>query len=205
MKRQFLTDLGLEKDQVDKIMAEHSKDVQKANSEAETAKQEVEGLKNQLDEASKNLSEVKKTAGDNEELKKTIEELQNKSRENAKESQHKLATQRKNYKIDLALRDAGAKNVKAVLPFIDTDKVSVDDNGTLLGLNEQLDSVKESDGYLFKQDKKEAEKGQNKGVKVFPNGNPSNSNEKDPKSMSLEEQTQLYKSNPSKWKTIFSR
>lgn len=32
MKRQFLIDLGLEKDQVDKIMAEHSKDVQKANS-----------------------------------------------------------------------------------------------------------------------------------------------------------------------------
>ena len=47
------------------------------------------------------------------------------------------------------MRDAKAKNIKTVLPLIDTDKVSVNKDGSLTGLSEQIDAVKKDNSYLF--------------------------------------------------------
>ena len=49
------------------------------------------------------------------------------------------------------MRDAKAKNVKAVISLLDTEQVSVGKDGTLEGLTDQLDALKQSDGYLFEQ------------------------------------------------------
>ncbi|MCM1227331.1 MAG: phage scaffolding protein [Clostridium sp.] len=59
--------------------------------------------------------------------------------------------------IDSALRAAGAKNVKAVKPFIDAAKVKLGEDGKLTGLDEQVKGVQKAEGYLF------AEKQQGKG------------------------------------------
>ena len=39
-----------------------------------------------------------------------------------------------------------------MLPLIDTDKVTVNDDGTLNGLAEQIDNVKKDNGYLFSEE-----------------------------------------------------
>ena len=39
--------------------------------------------------------------------------------------------------------------MKAVLSLIDTEKVSVQKDGTLDGLTDQIEAVKKSDSYLF--------------------------------------------------------
>ena len=63
--------------------------------------------------------------------------------------------------IDTALTAAGAKNVKAVKPFIDTTKVKLGEDGKLTGLDEQLKEVQKTEGYLFaeKQQKQQTFKG----------------------------------------------
>ena len=63
-------------------------------------------------------------------------------------------SQTKNFKIETALREAKAKNVKAVLPFIDTEKVTVDGD-SLKGLDDQIKAIQQSDSYLFEESKPE--------------------------------------------------
>ena len=61
MNRKFLEDLGLEKDMIDKIMAEHGKTINEKNEELTT-------LKNQVDELTKKV-------GDSDDAKKEHDEL----------------------------------------------------------------------------------------------------------------------------------
>ena len=51
----------------------------------------------------------------------------------------------------MALRDAAAKNPKAVKALLDKEKLKLDGE-TLLGLEDQLKTLRESDAYLFGED-----------------------------------------------------
>ena len=83
---------------------------------------ERDGLKSQLGEWDKQLDSLQKSSRDVDDLNEQIKQLQSDNKKDNEEWQNKLATQTKNFKIETALREAKAKNVKAVLPFIDTEK-----------------------------------------------------------------------------------
>ena len=96
------------------------------------------------------------------------------------------------------MKDAGAKNTKAVLALLDLDKVSVDEDGQLFGISEQLEELQKTDAYLFTPKQIELEK---KGpVNLFAGGNPSSNVAKN---MSLDEQTDLYRKDPLQWQSLF--
>lgn len=66
MKRKFLEDMGLEKEQVDKILDENSQDIGKAKGDSEkiqkdldAANAEVESLKGQISDRDKQLETLK--------------------------------------------------------------------------------------------------------------------------------------------------
>ena len=80
MKRKFLEDLGLTKEQVDSIMAENGKDINEAKGDVESIKAELKTAKDTIQERDTQLEGLKKSAGDNEELKKQIETLQNENK-----------------------------------------------------------------------------------------------------------------------------
>ena len=56
MKRKFLEDLGLEKDAIDKIMAENGSDVNAAKADYEATKQQLESANAQIQERDKPVS-----------------------------------------------------------------------------------------------------------------------------------------------------
>lgn len=58
----------------------------------------------------------------------------------------------KQYKIKDELRNQHAKNADVVWKMLNIDKIDEDENGTLNGLNEQLEALKKSDAYLFESD-----------------------------------------------------
>lgn len=60
-----------------------------------------------------------------------------------------LADLRRSGAIDLALAESRVRNGKAARAMLDLDKVVFDDKGNLTGLTDQLDALKESDGWLF--------------------------------------------------------
>lgn len=83
MKRQFLEEMGLTKEQVDKILDENSQDIGKAKGEVtkiqadlDTAKKEVENLTSQLGDRDNQLKDLKNSTDDVEGLKTKIAFLQ---------------------------------------------------------------------------------------------------------------------------------
>lgn len=149
MKREELKELGLNDDQIAAVMTSYGKEVNPLKEQVDSLTSERDNLKQQVSDRDGQLDDLRKNAGKNEELQATIKQLQDDNKAAAAKYQNDLAAKEKGYKIEGALRDAKAKNVKAVLSLIDTEKVSVQKDGTLDGLTDQIEAVKKSDSYLF--------------------------------------------------------
>lgn len=154
MKRDLLKEHGFSEEQINFVMAENGKDVNSLKEQINNLTGERDGLQKQINDRDKQLNTLKKSSKDNEELQSQIKQLQDENKTAKQNYQDQLAKQNKSFKIEGALRDAKAKNIKTVLPLIDTEKVSVNDDGTLNGLSEQLDNIKQDNGFLFGEETK---------------------------------------------------
>lgn len=177
MERSELEKLGLDKANIDKIMALNGKDIEKG-------KNQVQSLQKQLDEAqaqSKNykdsitnfdakvkdlegkLSENKDASAQLAEFKKTLKNDQEASKKAFEAEKSSLA---KSYEIKLAAQAAHAYDAGIVAGQIDADKVSIGSDGKAIGIQDQLKAVKEAKPFLFEPDKPNASKSS------APAGNP---------------------------------
>ncbi|MGV7012085.1 phage scaffolding protein [Bacillus velezensis] len=116
---------------------------------------EKKDLKSQLDERDQQLNALQKQAKGNEELQAAIESLKEENQKTAVEYQQKLDQQAFDFAIESALRDAKSKNIKAVKANLNLDGLKLAD-GKVIGLDEQLTALRESDSYLFEEDQKGA-------------------------------------------------
>lgn len=150
MKREELKELGLTDEQIGSIMALHGVTVNELNSRVSTAEQQAAQYQEQLEKNQNELNDFKANAKGNEDLTKQLEDLQSKFDEIKTSSEQQIADLKKSSAIDLALTQAGAKNIKAAKALLDGESLELTDEG-LKGLDEQLAALKESDGYLFGQ------------------------------------------------------
>ena len=102
------------------------------------------GYKTQIDELNGKLTQLQEAANGSEALKQQITQLQ--SDINAKDAAMKQ--QQLQYTIKDAIRGSKAKNPDHVLKLIDVSKIS-ENNGSVYGLNEQIEALKKTDAYLF--------------------------------------------------------
>lgn len=145
MKREFLKEMGLSDEQIDKIMAENGKDIQ-AEQDKITAKQnEVDKLSAQLSEADERVKAFKDMNVD--EIKTKAKEFEDKFNQ----SQAELKEARENALIDKVLGGLNAHDVDVVKGLIKKDQLVFNDN-KIVGLDEQIKALKESKGFLFKDD-----------------------------------------------------
>lgn len=205
MEREFLVKQGLNDDQVKAVMSQYGKDVTELKAQAtkvDTYQSQVNDLKSQISDRDKQLKDLNKQAGDNDALKSKIAELEDNNKQATKDYEAKLAKQNKNFTISRALSKAGAIENKAVLPYIDLDKVSVDKNGNVLGFDDQLEAVKKNQSFLFKQEKLAEPK---PAPRFVASGNNDSTVEKKPSEMGLEEQNKMYQEDPSRWRSLFKK
>lgn len=148
MKREFLEGFGLDKEAIDKIMEENGQDIEKAKGNRATLESENESLKSQLKEHESQLQSLKESQGDNKALKDQIEALQKANEDKKAEYEASLQNKDKTYAVSLALEKARARNQKAFNGLIDYDKITWED-GTVKGVDEQIEALKASDPYLF--------------------------------------------------------
>ncbi|MDK2600130.1 phage scaffolding protein [Bacillus stercoris] len=107
-------------------------------------------MKAQLDERDQQLSTLQKQAKGNEELQSAIKQLQEDNKKTAEEYQQKLDQQAFDFAVETALRDAKSKNIKAVKANLNLDSLKLAD-GKVIGLEEQLNALKDSDSYLLRR------------------------------------------------------
>jgi uncharacterized protein YjiS (DUF1127 family) len=146
MTRQELEDLGLDKEQADKVLSINKADVEDAGIEVQT---ENANLKKQVKERDKQLEDLKASAGDNEELKKQIKQLQEDNKTQAAAHEKELTQLKIDTAVDKALTESGAKNNKAVRALLNLDDAALSDDGLVKGLSEQIDKLKADDGSKF--------------------------------------------------------
>lgn len=196
MNRDTLQKFGLSDEQVNQVMAEHGKDLEKSKgveSELEQLKQQNTDLTSQITERDKQLKELSSKADGNEELQTQIKSLQDQNKQAKTDYEANIAKLKRDGAIELALREAKAKNPKAVKALLNGDNITIDDDG-VHGLKEQLEQLQESDGYLFT----DSREGAKPGVKITGSGNPSGGSSEVPKlsELSYKQALELKSSNP---------
>lgn len=150
MNKEQLIALGLTDEQADKVVEGYGKMIPKSRLDDKIA--EVNDYKDQLAERDTQLTELQSKATGNAELQEQIKALQEQNEQVKTEFETQLKQKDFDIALNEALRDAKAKNPKAVKALLDTSTVTIVD-GKLQGLDEQLTALKTSDDYLFTTDK----------------------------------------------------
>lgn len=151
MKRKFLEDMGLEKEAVDKIMAENGRDIAESKGDYENIKAELENARATISERDRQLAGLKDSAKDNEELTNKIAELEKQNKDVAASYKKELDNLKISNAIDKALSEARAKTPRAVKAMLDMEGIKLDKDGTVTGISEQLKKLTEAEDtkYLF--------------------------------------------------------
>lgn len=157
MKREYLEtlDLGngakLSKEQIDGIMSENGKDIEAAKSKFA----DYDTVKTQLGEANKTIEGFK--AMDIDGIKKAADDWKTKAETAEKDAAAKVAAM----KMDQAIKDkmAGMKFTSELAKGAVVDKVKaaglkLDDSGNLMGFDDIIKGLKESDAGAFVPDGK---------------------------------------------------
>ena len=149
MKRKFLEDLGLTKEQIDSIMSENGKDIEAEKEKVTTITTELEDVKEQLKEANSTIEDLKKNNTDNEALQAKVKEYEDTINTQKAEYETKVRNLTLDSAIEKALSNAGAKHAELLSTKIDREKLKIEEGGKVTGLDEQINSFKESYKDLF--------------------------------------------------------
>lgn len=151
MNKEQLLALGLTEEQANGVITGFGHMIPK--SRFDEVNNEKNELKKTLSERDEQLKELAKSNKDNEELTKQIKELQIVNETKVKEYEETLSKLKLDNAVELALTNSGSKNNKAVKSLLNYDTIKFDKD-VLVGLEEQITSLKASDSYLFKTEEK---------------------------------------------------
>lgn len=190
MKKEQLLELGLTEEQADKVLNLHKEVltgfIPKARfDEVNETKKELE---QQIQERDNQLKELQKKAKGNEELEKRILELQEANKATKEQYEAKIKDMTITAAIQTKLTDA--KYPDLLLTKFDRSKLSIAEDGTVLGIDEQLTALKEQYKDLFKPDVKGKEP-----VNIG-GGTPSTKNPWSKEHFNLTEQGRILRENP---------
>ncbi|PZX07906.1 minor structural protein GP20 [Psychrobacillus insolitus] len=191
MNKEQLVALGLTEEQADNVITGFGTMIPKTRLDDKI--KEVTELKEQITNRDTQLKELSGKVVDNVELSAQIKQLQEKNETSTSEFQKALLQKEFDFALERALNGAKAKNPKAVKALLNTETLKLDGE-TLLGLDDQLKVLKESDDYLFESDSLQG--------RTPPGGKqhvPGGYNKPNPfakESFNLTEQGNLYRDNP---------
>ena len=159
----------------------------------DTKNQEVKDLQGELKQRDNQLKELKDV--DPKALQAEIDRLEGLNETTANDFQEKLDKQAFDFSLEKALTGAKVRNAKAVKSLLDTEKIKLDGD-KLLNLDDQLKGLKESDPYLFEEEKQEKEE-----MPSFTTGQhqKGDTSTKGIAEMSYQELADLKSSNPTKF------
>ena len=145
MNREFLEELGLEKDAIDQIMAEHGKTLNATKQQLADVEQERDTLNDELkarDEQLKGLKEM-----DPEALQQKITQLEQENQQARDKYESELKDVRLNSAIKLAIAGQ-VHDEDLVAGLFDKEKLVIDGE-KIVGLEDQLKSLQEEKSFLF--------------------------------------------------------
>lgn len=157
MKREFLEGLGLEKEAVDKIMAENGADLEREKAKTTAAKADLADVQEKLGATQAELDGLKKAGGDVAVIQQQLTELQDKY--NTETEQYKAQLAERDYSDAInraiagkALKFSSKSAEKAFVAALKEKKLELKD-GELSGLDDFIKAQREADPEAFAPDK----------------------------------------------------
>ncbi len=145
MKRKFLEDLGLEADVIQKIMDENGKDVTSLKAKVDDLTEQIAVKETTITEKNNKIAELEKV---DVEAIKTAEYERGKT-----DGSKEIEVFKKQNALDKALQGYKAKDTSILSKMLDMEKVKFNDKFEIVeGLEEQVNTLKESYDYLFDSD-----------------------------------------------------
>ena len=120
-------------------------------SDYETIKKERDQYKKDIRKRDKDLEDIQNKVKDNEELTKEIDALKAKNKEDADKYAKELEAIQFENKLEKKLASYNPQNVSILKKALDFSKITRDGDN-FIGLEEQINELKASDKYLFKED-----------------------------------------------------
>ena len=150
MTKKDFTDLGISEELATKAAEASKKELESyvQKSKYDLAVTEKETLEIQIKEHGKQLEELKKAAKGSEELEKKVKELQDNAAASKAKYEKQINDIQLNHAIDIALKEAKAKNTKAVRSLLDMNDIVLDD-GKVKGLDKQIKKLQEAEDSKF--------------------------------------------------------
>lgn len=155
--RDDLREIGIDEESLEKVMTLHGQEVQGLNDKVSQKEEKVNELQSTVDsykednkQKDNELKDLQDKAKNGDDLQQTISDLRQANEDREKERQKEIKELKFNHNLENKLRDVGARNVKAVRALLDSENLKFnDEENEVIGLQDQLEKLRESDSYLF--------------------------------------------------------
>lgn len=139
MQRNFLENFGLDKDTVDKIMEENGRDIERIKGERDSLRSQLQTAQTTL----KSFEGINVT-----ELQGKVSQLENDLATKDADYQRQLADRDFNDLLKATAATFNPRDIKAVMPFLDVDKLKASKNQEA-DIKAAMETVKKENAYLF--------------------------------------------------------
>ena len=151
MKRDFLKDLGLESEIIDKIMAQYGADVEKLKAENSEQAENIKALNLEIKTKNNEINDLTSQNKELDDLKQRFSQIQ----EQKKMAEDEFNTNLRELKIKNALEKeltkAKAKNQQVIMPLLSDflKNAELDENDNVKGLDQKIRELSECDETSF--------------------------------------------------------
>lgn len=155
MRREFLKDLGLSDEIIDKIMNQYGLDIERYKEDKRGNEAKISILNDKVKEQEEAINNMQKENESYTKLKQDYDLLQEEKTKNDNEYKQQIREIKLKSGLEKALNNAGAINQKVVMPLLKEflDTAEIDEKGNINGLEEQIKQIKDNadTSFLFKE------------------------------------------------------
>jgi hypothetical protein len=155
MRRDFLKDLGLSDEIMDKIMTQYGLDIERYKTDKRENEAKITFLNDKIKEQEKAINNMQQENESYTKLKQDYDLLQEEKTKNDNEYKQQIREIKLKSGLEKALNNAGAINQKVVMPLLKEflDTAEIDEKGNINGLEEQIKQIKDNadTSFLFKE------------------------------------------------------
>lgn len=147
MKKEDVVALGVEAEAAEKVLVAFQEELKGYVKKAEydLKAQELEAANSSIKEMKQKMKDF--DGVDVAALQGAVKEWEKKYNDDIAGLKQEYALKERDRAVDLAIVQAKGRNPKAIKALLDLDKVTLNEDGTLAGLD--LEGIKKSDSYLF--------------------------------------------------------
>lgn len=123
--------------------------IEDAETVCRNLRNKYDDVKSMLDTTAKAVSDMKKNSRDSESLKKRIEEMEAEMTKERAASAAKLKNMAVDSAIGRTLKGVDENSAELLAKAFDREKITVNDDGSVFGVDEQFKTIKEKYSALF--------------------------------------------------------